>query len=149
MSVPRKQLYGEQIKTGDELPELVKNPTAAQLFRYSAATWNSHRIHLESEYARKEGHPDILVQAHLHGAFLAQLVMDWAGPKSRLIKLGWSNRGRAIPGDRLRCTGRVTETRSEHDRTLVDLELLETNQHSETCAQGNATVSIPTRGEKS
>ncbi len=52
----------EDVKIGDELPKLVKVPTAVQLFRYSAVTWNAHRIHLEPDYARKEGHPDILVQ---------------------------------------------------------------------------------------
>ena len=135
----------EDIDVGHALPELVKVPTAVQLFRYSAVTWNAHRIHLEPDYARKEGHPDVLVQAHLHGAFLAQLVTDWAGPRARLVKLGWSNRGRAVPGDTLTCSGRVTAKSGD----TVELELLETNQRSETCAQGSATVRLPSRGDKS
>lgn len=145
MTKARPQPYAEDVNVGDELPVLLKTPTAVQLFRYSAVTWNAHRIHLEPEYARKEGHPDILVQAHLHGAFLAQLVMDWAGPKARMTRFGWSNRGRAIPGDQLRCSGKVVAKRYEDGKHLVDLELLETNQKSETCAQGKATVSLPTR----
>lgn len=133
----------EDVNAGDELPKLVKAPTAVQLFRYSAVTWNAHRIHLEPEYARKEGHPDILVQAHLHGAFLAQLVTDWAGPRARLVRFGWSNRGRAVPGDTLTCTGRVTAKTGD----TIELELLETNQRGETCAQGSATVRLPSRGD--
>ncbi|HWA89441.1 MAG TPA: hypothetical protein VG889_05360 [Rhizomicrobium sp.] len=135
----------EDADVGTTLPELVKVPTAVQLFRYSAVTWNAHRIHLEPDYARKEGHPDILVQAHLHGAFLAQLVTDWAGPRARLVKFGWSNRGRAVPGDTLTCSGRVTAKSGD----TVALELLEINQRGETCAQGSATVRLPSRGDKS
>ncbi len=135
----------EDVNVGDALPELVKVPTAVQLFRYSAVTWNAHRIHLEPDYARKEGHPDILVQAHLHGAFLAQLVMDWAGPRARLVKFGWRNRGRAVPGDRLVCTGRVTAKSGD----TVELDLAETNQRGETCALGSAVVRLPSRGDKS
>jgi hydroxyacyl-ACP dehydratase HTD2-like protein with hotdog domain len=133
----------EDVQIGEELAELVKRPTALQLFRYSAITWNAHRIHFEPEYARREGHPDVLVQAHLHGAFLAQMVMDWAGPRARLLKFGWSNRGRAVPGDTLRCTGRVAAKQG----STVDIEFSESNQRSEICAQGKATVSLPSQGD--
>ncbi|EPQ29757.1 uncharacterized protein PFL1_02976 [Pseudozyma flocculosa PF-1] len=48
-------------------------PTRATLFRYSAATFNAHRIHLDPEYCRtKEGHPDCLV----HGPLTATLLMN-------------------------------------------------------------------------
>lgn len=140
-----RDLYFEDIDVGTELPPLVKVPTTVQLFRYSAVTWNAHRIHYEKEYAISEGHPDVLVQAHLHGAFLAQMITDWMGPRARLVGFGWSNRGRAIPGDTLTCTGRVTSKRSESDRRLIDLSLTETNQRGEICAPGNATVALPSR----
>jgi hydroxyacyl-ACP dehydratase HTD2-like protein with hotdog domain len=116
-----------------------------QLFRYSAVTWNAHRIHFEREYAQREGHPDILVQAHLHGAFLLQMIGDWMGPRARLVTFGWSNRGRAVPGDTLTCTGRVVGKRDDGGRHVVDLEVVETNQRGEVCAPGKATVALPSR----
>ena len=139
------ELNYEDVKVGAELPALVKVPTTVQLFRYSAVTWNAHRIHYEREYALREGHPDVLVQAHLHGAFLLQMIMTWMGPRARIVTFGWSNRGRAIPGDTLTCTGRVTAMRIEDGRRLVDLELAETNQRGELCAPGKATVMLPSR----
>ncbi len=139
------QRFFEDVAVGTELPALVKVPTTVQLFRYSAVTWNAHRIHYEKEYAIREGHPDVLVQAHLHGAFLAQMIGDWMGPHGRLISFGWSNRGRAIPGDTLTCTGRVVGQRTEGNQHLVDLEVVETNQRGETCAPGKATVALPAR----
>lgn len=141
----RRELFFDDVETGAELPPLVKVPTTIQLFRYSAVTWNAHRIHYEHAYAKKEGHPDVLVQAHLHGAFLLQMIGDWMGPRGRVVQFGWSNRGRAIPGDTLTCTGRVVARRVEADRHLVDLEVVETNQRGEVCAPGKATVALPSR----
>lgn len=44
------------------------------LLRYSALTFNSHRIHYDLEYAREvERYPDLVV----HGPLLATLLMDW------------------------------------------------------------------------
>lgn len=141
-----QELFFEDVEVGAELPALVKEPTTVQLFRYSAVTWNAHRIHYEKDYAKKEGHPDVLVQAHLHGAFLVQMITDWIGPRARLVSFGWSNRGRAIPGDILTCTGRVTGKRREAGRGLIDLEIAETNQRGEVCAPGKATVELPSKG---
>jgi hydroxyacyl-ACP dehydratase HTD2-like protein with hotdog domain len=138
-------VFFEDVEVGTELPPLAKVPTTIQLFRYSAVTWNAHRIHYEREYALKEGHPDVLVQAHLHGAFLAQMITGWAGPRGRLVSFGWSNRARAIPGDTLTCTGRVTAKRVDGERRVVDLEIVETNQRGEVCAPGKATVALPSR----
>lgn len=140
-----RDIFFEDVDVGTELPPLVKVPTTVQLFRYSAVTWNAHRIHYEKAYAQREGHPDILVQAHLHGAFLLQMLMGWIGPRGRLVSFGWSNRGRAVPGDTLTCTARVTAKRVHDGRHLADLELVETNQRGEVCAPGKATVALPSR----
>jgi 3-methylfumaryl-CoA hydratase len=49
--------------------------TSTQLFRYSALTFNGHRIHYDQEYARtQEGYPDLIV----HGPLLAQLLIGLA-----------------------------------------------------------------------
>ena len=141
----RGERFFEGVAVGTELPALVKVPTTVQLFRYSSVTWNAHRIHYEKEYAIKEGHPDVLVQAHLHGAFLLQMIGDWMGPRGRMVNFGWSNRGRAIPGDTLTCTGRVIEKRVVDGQHLVDLEVVETNQRGEVCAPGHATVALPSQ----
>ena len=45
------------------------------LFRYSALTFNGHRIHYDADYAREaEGYPGLVV----HGPLLAHLLMDLA-----------------------------------------------------------------------
>ncbi len=48
-------------------------PTPALLFRFSALTYNAHRIHYDRDYAtRAEGYPGLVV----HGPLLATLLMD-------------------------------------------------------------------------
>ena len=55
--------------------------TPAVLLRYSAATWNSHRIHYDRDYAKAEGYPDLLV----HGPLQATLALDLLGAVSEAI----------------------------------------------------------------
>jgi hydroxyacyl-ACP dehydratase HTD2-like protein with hotdog domain len=123
---------------GDEIPELSRTPTPVQLFAFSAATWNTHRIHYDPEWARVEGYPDVIVQAHLHACFLSQAVKNAFGEGARLERLGWQNRAAAIAGDELTVTGRVTAVRDGR----VELELEERNQRDEVCVKGWATVVV-------
>jgi len=51
------------------------SPTVVDLFRYSAATFNGHRIHYDQAYVREEeGYPDLVV----HGPFTAARLFDLA-----------------------------------------------------------------------
>jgi 3-methylfumaryl-CoA hydratase len=51
-------------------------PDPVLLFRYSALTFNAHRIHYDLSYATKvEGYPDLVV----HGPLIATLLLDLAG----------------------------------------------------------------------
>ncbi|GMK59206.1 hypothetical protein CspeluHIS016_0702210 [Cutaneotrichosporon spelunceum] len=50
-------------------------PTSPLLFRYSALTWNAHKIHYDKDWTREvEGHPDLVV----HGPLTAQLLVEVA-----------------------------------------------------------------------
>ena len=42
------------LEVGDLLPPLRQSVSPFQLFRYSAVTWNPHRIHIDEEHARAE-----------------------------------------------------------------------------------------------
>lgn len=61
----------------DGLEELVvRSFDAVDLFRYSALTCNSHRIHYDADYAReREGYPGLVV----HGPLLASALLSLAG----------------------------------------------------------------------
>jgi hydroxyacyl-ACP dehydratase HTD2-like protein with hotdog domain len=125
---------------------MVKNAGRAQLFLFSAATQNPHRIHYDREYAAVEGHPDVLVHGPLQGAWLAQYVTDWAGPAGRVLQVGWQNRARAFPEQELTWAGRVVRAYREGDRGIVELEITEQNPDGQTLVPATAKVSLPLRG---
>jgi 3-methylfumaryl-CoA hydratase len=55
-------------------------PTTALLFRFSAVTFNSHRIHYDQEYAtRVEGYPGLVVHGPLTAMLLAQSASQHLG----------------------------------------------------------------------
>jgi hydroxyacyl-ACP dehydratase HTD2-like protein with hotdog domain len=139
------QLHFEDVNEGDELPVMVKNASRAQLFLFSAATQNPHRIHYDRDYAAVEGHPDVLVHGPLQGAWLAQFVTDWAGPAGRVLQVGWQNRARAFPEQDLTWKGTVVRTHREGDRGIVELEIAEQNPEGQALVPATARVSLPLR----
>ncbi|GMG82876.1 MaoC family dehydratase N-terminal domain-containing protein [Paralimibaculum aggregatum] len=61
---------------GDETARRVWSLDATALFRYSALTFNGHRIHYDADYARGvEGYPGLVV----HGPLLATLLLELTG----------------------------------------------------------------------
>jgi hydroxyacyl-ACP dehydratase HTD2-like protein with hotdog domain len=135
------QRFLEDVAAGDELPVMVKNASRAQLFLFSAATNNPHRIHYDREYAAVEGHPDVLVHGPLQGAWLHQFVADWAGPGGRVIGLGWQNRARAFPETNLTFRGRVTAIEGD----IAVLEVSEEDAGGAVLMPGTARVRLPRR----
>lgn len=76
-------VYRAMPEPGDPLPAIVASPfradaatvvaDAAMLFRFSALTYNAHRIHYDLPYAREvECYPGLIV----HGPLIATLLMD-------------------------------------------------------------------------
>lgn len=130
------------LSVGHTLPPAVRATSIQQVFRYSAATWNTHRIHYDKAYAQHEGYPDVLVQSHLHGAFLAQYCTDWMGAGGQLVSLSLSVRKFAIAGENLTCSGEITAiTRDSDGSTRVELSLTETRgSDGEVCVPGNAVI---------
>lgn len=131
------------VTVGMELPVLEVRPTPISLMRFSAVTWNPHRIHYDQAYAASEGYPGVLVHGHLHGAWLLTAVRRWAADRGRVEQFSWQNRHFAVPGDVLTITGQV----SEIDGDLVVLELTETNQDGALCAPARAVVRMTTHTE--
>ncbi len=140
------QVYFEDVHEGMDLPVMVKNASRAQLFLYSAATWNPHRIHYDKDYAATEGHPDVLVHGPLQGAWLSQYVTGWAGPRGRMLSLSWQNRRSGLPERDLTFRGRVTGISREGGRGIVDLEVWEEDGEGNVLMPGTARVSLPGKG---
>ncbi len=58
----------------------VITPTATLLFRYSALTFNGHRIHYDKSFATKdEGYPGLVVHGPMQATLLCQMAADLGG----------------------------------------------------------------------
>jgi 3-methylfumaryl-CoA hydratase len=56
------------------------DPDTTLLFRYSALTFNGHRIHYDQSYARnEEGYPDLVVHGPLTATLLQQFAVEHGG----------------------------------------------------------------------
>lgn len=128
------------LEIGTQVAELTKETTNVQLFRFSAVTWNAHRIHYDKDYAQSEGYPDILVQAHLHGSFMTQAVVDWLGGRGILTEMEWKNRSYAVVGEKLTTTAAVKEKYEDDGKQYIVLDLTERSESGATCATGQAVV---------
>ncbi len=135
------QRYIEDTHAGDLLTPMLKNASRAQLFLFSAATNNPHRIHYDREYAAFEGHPDVLVHGPLQGAWLHQFVAEWAGPGGRVVALNWQNRARAFPERDHTFRGTVTGIEGDE----VHLEVSEEDDTGAKLMIGTATIRLPRR----
>jgi hydroxyacyl-ACP dehydratase HTD2-like protein with hotdog domain len=147
------QTYFEDVSVGDAVPALSVTVDETQMFFFSAATYNGHRIHYDKTWATEvEGYQNILVQGPLQAALLARAVTDWAGPDGRLVSYAIQNRASAFPGEELRFAGTVTGKREgratpdDSGRGLVDLEIRGEKGDSAVLMPGTATVSLPKRG---
>jgi hydroxyacyl-ACP dehydratase HTD2-like protein with hotdog domain len=127
-----------KVKVGDELPELVKQPTTRQLVQYAGAQGDFYEIHYDQEYARSVGLPGVILHGLLKAAFLGQLVTDWLGEDGRLKTFEVSYRGLDVPGRPYRCRGRVTAVAGGE----AELEVWGEDADGNRTTIGKATVEV-------
>jgi hydroxyacyl-ACP dehydratase HTD2-like protein with hotdog domain len=145
-----QQVFYEDVSVGEPMPTLSVTVDETQMFFFSAATYNGHRIHYDKDWARTvEGYDDVLVQGPLQAALLARAIGDWIGGRGRLVSFSVQNRAVAHPGEPLRFGGQVTaKRRTEDGAGLVDLDIA--GRRDDTVLMpGTATVELPLRGTPS
>lgn len=138
----------ENVSVGQSLPTLTKKIRLPDMMSYGAATWDFARIHYDAPFARSQGLPGTVVDGQMLGAFLVQLVQNWAGPKAFLQNLSFQNRSMVLPGDVLICGGSVSEVRQEDGNIQMDCDLWIDSQRGErVVAPASATVSLPAKAD--
>jgi hydroxyacyl-ACP dehydratase HTD2-like protein with hotdog domain len=141
------QVFYEDVEPGDPLPTLTVTVDERQLFFFSAATYNGHRIHYDKDWARTvEGYDDVIVQGPLQAALLARAITQWIGGRGRLVEYAVQNRAIAFAGEELSFGGVVTAKRLADHTGLVDLDIA--GRRGDTVLMpGTATVALPVRAE--
>jgi hydroxyacyl-ACP dehydratase HTD2-like protein with hotdog domain len=123
-------------RVGDELPPLKHTATPLQLFRYSAVTWNPHRIHFDEPYAREEGHAGIALHSHLRAALALRCVTEGLGTGWHVAKVAYRLRKPVYAPADVAYTARVTAA----DDESMTLELIEKHPSGEVGFEGTVQV---------
>jgi hydroxyacyl-ACP dehydratase HTD2-like protein with hotdog domain len=140
-----EKLCYEDVETGSAITPLTVTPTETQMFFFSAATYNGHRIHYDKDFARDvEGYDNVLVQGPLQAALLSRALTDWIGGDGRLVAFSVQNRAIAYPGQELTFGGVVTGKRLTDGQALVDLDIF-CRRGDDVLMPGTATVALPRR----
>lgn len=123
------------------LPELVVKPSRAQLFMFSAATWNRHHVHYDPHAARAEGHADVVVHRALLGNFIARQLTQWLAGRGAISSLSWKVQSSAVPNRDLRCLASVIRV-EPGPPLLAHCEVSIVNEEGTTVCTGAATLTL-------
>jgi acyl dehydratase len=129
-----------QVKQGDALPSFSTEPISRlALALYCGASGDHNPMHVDIDFARAGGAPDVFAHGMLSMAFLGRLVTSYA-PNNKVRKLGTRFTSITWVGDVITVSGKVTGKREENGEKLIDLEVRCTNQNGQDTLQGHATV---------
>jgi acyl dehydratase len=141
-SAHRSSPRSSEIAVGDELPPFELPVTSTVIVAGAIASRDFMPAHHDPEYARSQGAPDVFMNILTTNGYVARFVTDWAGPeaivRSIKIRLG----GPAIPGQPLRFTGQVLQTKEEGDECVIELAVRAANDLGDH-ATGTVVVSLP------
>lgn len=130
-------------QVGDALPTLQLPPVdRATLALFGGASGDHNPIHIDTDFARRAGMPDVFAQGMLGMAWLGRLLTSWV-PQSRLRRFDARFQGITHLGHAMRCEGRVVEKFEADGEQRVRVEVRSTNQYGQTKIAGEAIVALP------
>lgn len=130
------------LQVGDTLPPLALPPVNRTTLALFAGASNDHNaIHIDIDYARRAGMPDVFAHGMLSMAWLGRLLTQWTDQR-KLREFGVRFVGITHLGHEITCTGKVVEKFEQNGEQRVRLELQTANQYGETKVLGDAVVAI-------
>lgn len=127
---------------GDALPGLVAGPITRDTLRsYAHASGDCNPLHLDPDFARRVGMPDVIAHGMLSAAYLARLLTRWV--RQEAIR-SLSVRFVAISqlGDEVHCHARISDRFVLHGESCASIELTAHNQRNEIRLLGTAVVAL-------
>jgi len=132
----------DDVKIGDTLPPLTLEPVnRTTLALFAGASGDHNRVHIDTDYARKAGMPDVFAHGMLSMAYLGRLLTRWVD-QQQLREFGVRFVGITHLGHEVTCTGRVVDKFEVHGERRVKLEIQTANQYGEPRVVGEAVVAL-------
>ena len=130
-------------EVGQELPPLTLpavNRTTLALF--AGASGDHNPIHVDIDYAKAAGMPDVFAHGMLSMGWLARLLTHWA-PQTALRQYGVRFVAITHIGNEITCTGDVVEKAEVAGERRVKLALTTRDQHGDVKLTGEAWLALP------
>lgn len=140
MTAIRRMPLFDEVKVGDSLPSFETPPISRlALALYCGASGDHNPIHVDSDFARSAGVPDVFAHGMLSMAWLGRLLTHWvAQPAIRTFSVRFLSITHV--GESITCAGKVVE-KFEHDgERCVRLEVSTTSQGGQAKLVGEAVV---------
>lgn len=130
------------LPVGTALPELTFGPVSrATLALYAGASGDHNPVHIDSDFARKAGLPDVFAQGMLSFGVLAQVVTRWAGAAA-LREFGARFVSITQVHDRITCKAVIVERFEAEGETRLRLAVTAVAQDGRETLSGDAVVAL-------
>ncbi len=138
-----KQNYFEDVEIGQVIGPRMINVDRKQLVMYAGASQDFNEFHYDDEVAKKAGHKGIIIHGALKSAWLAQLMVEFAGLKGRLKKFNVSYRGVDFPYEDIKYYGKITNKFIENSAGFVEINLSLENAEGKITTPSTALIELP------
>lgn len=109
-----KTLTLDQVKVGQQLPELPIDVTATTVVLGALASRDYRPMHHDKDFAvERNGVRNIFINTPNNAAFFERYITDWTGPKGRLGKIQFRMKDSVFPGDRMVFHGTVEQVEKD------------------------------------
>ena len=133
---------GGPVRVGDVLPELVLAAIdRALLCRFAGASGDLNPIHVDIDFARRAGMPDVFAHGMLGMAWLGRLLTGWR-PQSCLRSFSVRFMALTHLGNKPVLRGQVVELLEEDGVPLARVTVEMLNQYGQLKIQGEALVAL-------
>lgn len=135
-------INSDTVAVGQQLPALKLPPVSrTTLALFAGASGDHNPIHIDIDFAKKAGMPDVFAHGMLSMAYLGRFLTLWA-PQSQLRHFGVRFAAVTPIGAKLRCGGEVVELLERDGEKLARIEIGVRDAQGETKLAGEALVAL-------
>jgi len=106
------------VSVGDEVPELRRVVTAADVAAYAEASGDRNPLHLDDAFARRVGFPGVIAHGMFTMGHMAAAATAWAGPDAIVERISAQFRAPVFMGEEIRAGGTVRSV--DGDKVTVE-----------------------------
>ena len=132
----------DDVQVGDELPSFQTEPISRlALALYCGASGDHNPIHVDPDFAKTAGMPDVIAHGMLSMAWLARVLTNWA-PQTALRDYSVRFAAMTQLGERITCAGKVVEKFERDGERCVRVEVVSRNTEGQVKLTGEAVVAL-------